>query len=57
LISYGYKNLGIYHFDKGEFDEALQLFLKAKKLDDMTHAIDDWIKSSELEIAIAASGK
>ena len=30
--SYGYRNLGIYHFDKGEFGEALQLFTRQRNL-------------------------
>jgi len=48
--SYGYMNIGIYHFDKGEFDKALQQFLKAKELDSKTYMIDKLISDAKCEI-------
>lgn len=41
--AYAYRNLGIYHLDKGEFFEALELFEKAKQVDEDTRSIDDLI--------------
>lgn len=41
--SYAYRNQGIYHLDKSEFAEALQLFEKAKAIDEKTHQIDYYI--------------
>ncbi len=41
--SYCYKNLGIYYFDQGEFDEALSYFIKAKELDETTYMVKEWI--------------
>ena len=45
--SYAYRNLGIYHMDKKEYDKALELFRKAKNLDDSTHDIDKLILKAE----------
>ena len=42
-----YRNLGIYHLDQKEYDEALNLFKKAKELDDTTHMIDELIRKAE----------
>uniref|UniRef100_UPI00404AA528 tetratricopeptide repeat protein n=1 Tax=Flavobacterium sp. TaxID=239 RepID=UPI00404AA528 len=44
--AYAYRNLGIYHFELGEIEKANELFLKAKKLDDSTHLIDELILST-----------
>ena len=44
--AYAYRNLGIYHLDKGEYSEALELFKKAKQLDDDVHSIDDLINET-----------
>lgn len=41
--SYGYRNLGIYHLDRGEYSKALDLFKKAKELDNTTYMIDGLI--------------
>ena len=41
--SHGYRNLGIYHLDKGEYSKALDLFIKAKELDSTTEMIDELI--------------
>ncbi len=41
--AYGYRNLGIYHMNKKEYSTALELYRKAKKLDDTTHMIDELI--------------
>jgi hypothetical protein len=46
--SYGYRNLGIYHFDRGEYDEAFRLFKKAKEMKAETHMIDALIKETEV---------
>jgi tetratricopeptide (TPR) repeat protein len=45
--SYGYRNLGIYYFDKGEYVKALELFIKAKEMDDTTHMIDELIRRAD----------
>ena len=50
--SYAYRNLDIYHFDRGEFEVALQLFKKAKELDDTTHVIDELINNAKHQIAM-----
>jgi tetratricopeptide (TPR) repeat protein len=45
--AYASRNLGIYHLDKGEFDEALKLFVKSKALDESTDMIDKFIATAE----------
>jgi tetratricopeptide (TPR) repeat protein len=45
--SFNYRNLGIYHFDIGEFDKALELFLKAKELDPETHMLEELITKTQ----------
>lgn len=39
-IPYGYRNLGIYYFDHGEYAKAVELFTKAKELDYSIYEID-----------------
>lgn len=46
---YAYRNLGIYHLDKGDFLKALELFKKAKELDNATYEIDELINKAEQE--------
>jgi len=43
---YGYRNLGIYHLDRNEYSKALELFRKAKELDNTTYMIDDLISEA-----------
>ena len=45
--SYSYRNLGIYHLDKGEYAKALELFRQAKELDESTHMIDELIDQAD----------
>jgi tetratricopeptide (TPR) repeat protein len=45
--SYGYRNLGIYYFDQADHRQALELFLKAKDLDETTHMIDELINNAK----------
>lgn len=48
--SYGYRNLGIYHLDKGDYSNALGLFKKAKELDSTTYMIDELIKNAYMHL-------
>ncbi|MEO6189843.1 MAG: hypothetical protein ABIO44_05155, partial [Saprospiraceae bacterium] len=54
--SYGFRTLGIYYFDKGDLNDALQLFIKAKELDNTTHMIDELISTTKDQIDIKTSG-
>lgn len=47
-----YKNLGIYHMKKMEYQEAMDLFLKAKKMDESLTRIDTLINKlkSKMEV-------
>ncbi|MDF2191500.1 M50 family metallopeptidase [Paraflavitalea sp. CAU 1676] len=45
--SYAYRSLGIYHLDKGDAEHALNLFKKAKELDDTTYLIDELINEAD----------
>jgi lipoprotein NlpI len=46
--SYGFRNLGIYHFDKGDFKTALTHFQRAFSIDKSTHAIETYIEKALL---------
>lgn len=54
--SYGYRNLGIYYLDKADYIEALQLFKKAKELDETTHLIDELINDAKGKCTTTAAG-
>lgn len=49
--AYTHKYLGIYHFDRGEYDDALRLFTKAKDMDATTYRIDDHILQTKTLLA------
>ena len=44
---YTFRNMGIYHLDKGDHAEALRLLKRAKELDHTAHRIDELIASAE----------
>ena len=44
---YTFRNMGIYHLDKGDHAEALRLLKRAKELDHTAHQIDELIASAE----------
>lgn len=46
--SHAYKNLGIYYFEKQEYSKALELFKKAKKIDEDTDEINELINHANL---------
>ena len=48
--SYAYKNLGIYHKDKGDLNEALKFFSQAKECNSKTDGLNDLIKETEIEL-------
>lgn len=48
--AYGYRNLGIYYFDIKEYATALELFTKAKELDNSTYQIDELIYQAGIQI-------
>jgi tetratricopeptide (TPR) repeat protein len=43
-----YKNLGLYHMEKGDFVQALEMFEKAKEMDGDTHLIDECLAKVKL---------
>jgi tetratricopeptide (TPR) repeat protein len=47
---YANKSLGVYNYDKREFDQARVLFQNAKKFEKKTHLIDDWIERTKKKI-------
>ncbi len=47
-----YKNLGIYHMRKMEYQEALDLFLKAKKIDESLPTVDQLITDIKSKIEV-----
>ncbi|TXI96262.1 MAG: hypothetical protein E6Q35_08040 [Chryseobacterium cucumeris] len=47
-----YKNLGIYHMKKMEYQEAMDLFLKAKKMDGSLTGIDTLINKLKLKMEV-----
>ncbi|PZR22014.1 MAG: hypothetical protein DI539_06575 [Flavobacterium psychrophilum] len=51
--SYYYKNMGIYHFDRCEYQKALEYFEKAKEMDPTTHHIDKEIETAKIKLRIA----
>lgn len=51
--SYAYLNFGIYHFDRGEFSSALELFEKARELDPHTDDVDDHIARAKEKLMSA----
>ena len=44
--AYSYRNKGVYHLEKQEYEQALNLFQKAKMLDDKTDNIDELIETA-----------
>jgi tetratricopeptide (TPR) repeat protein len=48
--AYCYRSMGIYHFDKQEYYQALQLFEKAKGIDSTTHKIDELINNTKKQL-------
>lgn len=44
--AYAYRNLGIYHLDQGEADQALQHFLKAREINPATQGLDQLIEAA-----------
>ena len=49
--SYSFRNLGIYHLDKGEYNEAREYFYKALKLEKHTHLIQELIQELETRMS------
>ncbi len=45
--SYAYRNLGIYHYDKGEFEKASEHFEMAYEFDKNTHLITEYINKTK----------
>lgn len=44
--AHAYRNLGIYYDEKGDYDQALNLFLKAKELDPKVDSIGELIDNA-----------
>jgi tetratricopeptide (TPR) repeat protein len=47
---YYFKNMGIYHFDRKEYKEALNFFEMAKLKDDSVYKIDDDIANTQIHL-------
>ena len=54
--SYAYKNLGIYHMEKGEFERAMELFHKAREIDPKTHGLIGLIEDTEKQMRVDKNG-
>ncbi|MCF7560702.1 tetratricopeptide repeat protein [Sabulilitoribacter multivorans] len=50
--SYCYLNFGIYHYDNGEYEKALEYYYKAKELDEKTYLLDNYIKEARDQLIL-----